>query len=262
MAFPEGQKPDESVGQGGNGEFEFVEVADVDDDVFDRLYRDVLQQAFPPSELGNLETLKAEYRPPPPGNAGTVALDGGEPVGAALGEYSTVSGVMLLSYLAVRGDMRGRGLGTKLLGRALPLWRKTFGPVATLAEVEDPRCHRAGPHGDPVARLRLYDRIGARMLPLAYLQPALNVGLPRVRGMLLICLDPELDAVPRGALLAFLDEYVIFCEGEKALRNEPEFRAQRDRILALPEDVPLWSLSRVAEVPRTEFETVLPHSEG
>jgi hypothetical protein len=170
-------------------------------------------------------------------------------VGAALGEHYGSSNVVLLAYLAVRADCRGSGIGGALLGRALPAWRERFAPAAILAEVEDPRGRGAGPHGDPVARLRFYERAGAKVLPLRYFQPSVGRGMPRVHGMYLICLDAWRQAIPKDVVIAFLDEYMEVAEGHEAATADPEYLAVRGQADAWPDEIPLWLLSRALEFP-------------
>jgi GNAT superfamily N-acetyltransferase len=225
--------------------FIFADAAGLSAEVFDRFYHEVLVPAFPPEELEDIEVVRAAHHGPDAFVPGVVALRDGDPVGGALGEYYARGNVALLAYLAVRDDTRGTGLGTALLGRALPLWRQAFMPTAILAEVEDPRARHAGPHGDPVARLRFYDRAGSKLLPVPYTQPAVGPGLPRVSGMFLICLDPDLQSIPRDALLAFLDEYM---ESMSSV-DDPDYHALRGVIESREGEIPLWPLSRVAEMP-------------
>lgn len=242
------------------GRVAFAACADVEGEVFDSFYHHVLEPAFPREELTDLETLRAEYLRPQPGFHGEIALQGREPVGGALGEYYDASGVMMLGYLAVRADVRSHGVGRALLDRLLPKWRESFRTTAILAEIEDPRHHNAGPRGDPLARVKFYDRIGAKLLPLWYFQPSLGRGLARVRGMFLICLDPELEAIPTVSLLNFLDEYIASCEGEEIKQTDPEYLALCDQVQAWSEKIPLWPLSRADEVPRSDFGGVSPHA--
>ncbi|GAA4626512.1 hypothetical protein GCM10023196_035050 [Actinoallomurus vinaceus] len=234
--------------RGPNG-IVFVDCSDVDDGVFDRTYRDVLQPAFRPAELDTLDAMRTAFRTPFPGRFGTIALRSGEPVAAALAEYDAASEVLLLGYLAVRSDQRGRGTGSALLSDSLPRWRENARPVAVLAEVEDPRCYEAGPYGDPAARLRMYERVGWRLLPVPYFQPALGQGLPRVRGLLLIGHALDGAAVPGAHLVRFLDRYLAECEGPEAVRSDAEYLALRKRIESWPGEVPLWPMSRLSEVP-------------
>ena len=250
---PGGRADTSAGGSGPSTGFAFADLADADDRIVHRFYERVLEPAFPPSELVGAEEFRIAWQSPLPGFHGTLVLEGGEPVAGALGEFSADTEIMLLSYLAVSDGMRGRGVGGRLLGNVLPRWREELRPVATLAEIEDPRFHRAGPHGDPVARVRFYDRLGCRLLPFPYFQPSLRSGQPRVRDMFLISFDADRDRVPAEPLLRYLDGYVRECEGEDAvLHGDPEYLALRAAIAAWGDSVPLWPLSRLDEVPRLD----------
>jgi len=239
----------------------FAEIQELSRDLFDRFYHTVLEPAFPPEELEDIETVRALHHQPPGAVPGLVALRAGEPVGGALGEHYRDGNIVLLAYLAVRADCRGTGIGSALLERALPSWRRLLTPAAVVAEVEDPRGRCAGPHGDPEARLRFYERAGAKVLPLRYFQPSLAPGLPRARGMFLLCLDPWRESVPRDALLAFLDEYMEAAEGPEARRADPEYLELRGELDAWPEDVPVSPLSQAAQL-LAAGELLIPENTG
>lgn len=241
----------------GRSDVTFVATTDLDGAVLTQFYRDVMEPAFPREELISLNDFVKGYQAADSVHYGTLALRGDEAVGGALGEYDPNSRLMLLAYLAIREDLRGTGLGSALLDVVLPAWRGELTPTATIAEVEDPRFHRSGPHGDPVARLRFYERLGSQLLPLSYFQPALHPNLPRVRGMFLICLDPDANGVSSAALTSFMDDYVGLCEGPETRDSDPEYRQFRDQITAWPKNVPLWPLSAAGDVPVTGYPTPL-----
>jgi GNAT superfamily N-acetyltransferase len=237
---------------GGDDKDAFVRISELDEGLFERLYHGVLGPAFPPEELEDIETARSLHYEPPPRVPGLAALRAGDPVGAALGEL--YGDIVLLAYLAVRADCRGAGIGSALLERALPSWRKLLSPAAILAEVEDPRGRSPGPHGDPAARLRFYDRAGGKVLPLRYFQPSIGGGMPRVRGMFLICLDPWRESVPKEAVLAFLDEYMQAAEGSAARTSDAEYLGLRAQADAWPGQIPLWPIARAAELPAADSQ--------
>ena len=228
----------------------YADCAAAGPELLERLYRDVLSRAFTPAELISLEEFKIEFAGQPTRYCGAMMLEDGRPVAGLIAEYSTASGVLLLGYLAVREDHRSKGIGAALLERTVPLWQERYKPVATLAEIEDPRLHPASQFGDPIARVRLYDRLGARFLPLPYFQPSLASGLPRVMGMLLISVDAHLDGVPATALTAFLDEYIETYEGTAARESDPEYLALRAEVIALGPSVPLQPLTDLIASPK------------
>ncbi|NJQ03607.1 GNAT family N-acetyltransferase [Streptomyces zingiberis] len=159
--------------------------------MLDAVYDDLLRPGFPPEEL----FLREQLRAVPAGGRGvvTVVLDGeGAPAGAAVGEVFADSGVLLLSYLAVREDMRAAGLGGRLMAEVTGGWQRRFRPAVTLTEADHPLAHAPddGPHGDPTRRLRFYHRHGGLALDVPYAQPALTRGGLRRYGMVLIRLAP------------------------------------------------------------------------
>ncbi|MEN0130362.1 MAG: hypothetical protein AAGC49_13035 [Brevundimonas sp.] len=212
-----------------------VQVAEVHDPSQLRaLHAAILVPSFPPEELESADAMGEAL------TAGTVvamvASSDDEPVGLAVGAWDPATSVLLLSYLAIGAAGRGGGVGGTLLESALAHWRARLDPLVVLAEIEDPAQHAGSPeHGDPAARERFYLRHGARRLPLAYEQPSLAPGLPRVGGMLLLALAVRPSVVaandawhlPTAPLRDFLVGYFERSEGH----------APDDAMLA-PLDVP------------------------
>ncbi|WP_328719124.1 GNAT family N-acetyltransferase [Streptomyces sp. NBC_00247] len=189
------------------------------------IYDEILHGAFIPDELISCDRLRAILRD----GLGvlTAVVDGeGRPLAAAVGEWDPGSRVLLLSYVAVRRESRSGGLGRLLMDEVRGAWQQRFRPEMTLAEIEHPAAHSGDEErGDAAARVRFYERLGARALDLPYFQPALRPGAERVYGMLLIALPPlpggggpdgPVDSAP---VRAFLTAY--FVESEGAVGTDP-----------------------------------------
>ncbi len=159
----------------------------------DRIYTDILRPSFPPDELAPLATLRAGV------TAGVVTMIAavdtfGAPHGVAVGEWSSSARVVTLNYLATAPNERSQGIGGRLLSAAISAWQRRYRPCVLLAEVERPDRHRASAqHGDPVARLRFYQRYGARALDVPHFQPMLSPETDRAYGMLLIVLHADAE---------------------------------------------------------------------
>ena len=152
---------------------------DPDDELLDRFHRDVLTVSFSPDELDDVETMAPGLR----GEGDTevlcsVAVDSdGAVLGGVVGEVFVDEQVLLLSYLAVRPDLRGRGIGTALMSTLRRVGTRTPPSGCAVGEVHDPRMWSDVPGDDPLSRLRLYERLGARVLGVPFVQPALDDGL-------------------------------------------------------------------------------------
>lgn len=210
-------------------------------EVLDVLYRDVLSDAFPPAEILPLDRLRDLVASP--AAQGWIAQVGDRVQGCAIGEWSEEHRVVLLDWLAVHRQARGEGIGGRVLEVALGHWREAYRPCLILAEVEDPAHHGSWNGVDPQARLRFYQRRGARALDLPYFQPSLSEGLPRVSGLHLMVLhadppflglDPE--TIDAGPLRSYLEFYLSECEG--VLAHDEQVNALW-RALDRPRGVPL-----------------------
>ena len=193
----------------------------------DRLYTEILQPAFPPDELCTVDSVQA-LAGAGRGLVWAALDDAGQLAGVAVGEWDPGTSVMLLSWLAVRPGLRGGGIGGPLLDAAMADWRRRYDPCLILAEVEDPeRHHGSEDTGDPVKRLRFYQRRGARALDLPYFQAALAPEKSRVRDLLLMVLhaDPSFtgdrpDTIRGPVLRTYIEAYQRVCEGAVATDEE------------------------------------------
>jgi GNAT superfamily N-acetyltransferase len=227
-----------------------IEEIDADDDqqVAD-FYRRVLAPNFRADELDTTENIAAGLK-----SGETKALVArtaeGTIVGGALGDLFPRSRVVLLSYLAVAAEGRGTGTGGLLMKALTELWGRQFSPPLLIMEVEDPRYHHSDPaFGDPVARVRFYERLGARALPVPYFQPALDPAGHRVPHLMLMVFGgtaapPGTQHVDGKLVELFLTEYIEEYEGP--VRPDD---AAAQRLLAAcrrPGGLPLL---RVSELP-------------
>lgn len=184
------------------------------------LRREVLVPNFRADEMEDEASLVAGLR------SGTTHVTvarsaAGRVVGGVVGDWFAASRVMLLSYIATLPGLRGGGIGTRLLATAMAAWSTQREPLLVVAEVEDPRHYHDTTFGDPRARLRFYDRLGARTLRLPYFQPALGVDRGRVPHLLLMvvggrAMDADPMSVDGTVVERFLTEYLEVCEGPVA----------------------------------------------
>jgi len=122
------------------------------------------------------------------------------------------SDVALITYLVVAPHARRRGVGSRLLDRAM---HELAGARAIVGEVHDP-AHA----DDPAAarkRIAWFEQRGARVLEIEYVQPDLGYGR-----------DPHLklisfrgDDVERALLDRFLDELYALTEGHRTPVRSP-----------------------------------------
>jgi GNAT superfamily N-acetyltransferase len=229
------------------------ELGDHDVELVERLYAEVLTPAFPPDELEDPWWREPEGKA---AHAPMVTIAALTPdrqvVGGIVGEWHPDPMVLVIAYLAVRDDTRGRGVGTALMEAAAHGWYRRFKPVVVLGELEDPR-HHSGGEQDPALRLRFYARLGAKVLAVPYFQPRLRPAGRRVPHLLLGVFEtrpPDASAVDATVLTQFLDEYVLACEGEAAL-GEPAIRWLRRFFTEKPE-IALLPIERYEEVPDPE----------
>jgi GNAT superfamily N-acetyltransferase len=209
-------------------------------------YRTVIVPCFAPDELQTEQELMDGLRSGRSRVLIALAEDGAM-LGGAVGDYFPRSNVMLLSYLAVPAGGRGQGVGATVLRAAKDAWTAELSPRLIVLEVEDPReFDGSAAFGDPVARVRFYERYGVRALPLPYMQPALGPATARVPGLMLMVLG-GIDVISGDGpvdgqhVAGFLEEYFEEFEGP-ARSGDTEF----DLLLAAcvrPGGLPLLTFS-------------------
>ena len=205
------------------------DLRDADESTMADFYRTVLAPNFRPDELISEQELIGGVRKGATRALAACRADG-TILGGAVGDWFERSRVVLLSYIAVRPGLRGQGIGSTLLTQAVHAWTAEFKPLLIVGEVEDPRYHHDVEFGDAPARVRLYERFGARALPLPYAQPALRRNGRRVPHLMLMVFAGAASAylseghVDGDIVERFLREYFEACEGSGS-RGDDELAA-------------------------------------
>jgi GNAT superfamily N-acetyltransferase len=128
-------------------------------------------------------------------------------VGGIVWERYPKSGCVFLTYMVVAPAARRRGLGQALLGHARAAFDDAGGAALVLGEVADPR---AVDDPDAWSRLERFERWGARVLDVRYVQPDLGFG--RDRHLLLVAFDPP-PRVDGARVRAWVEELYDVVEG-------------------------------------------------
>lgn len=199
-----------------------------DPGLVERAYDAVLAPSFGPDEL----VPRDRYVDDVSAAAVIVALHGDDVVGAGVSEASPDGTVGLLSHLATHPDCRGTGVGGRMLATLQARW--SDGPAVVLGEVHDPRRWPEGPGEQPTARLRFYERCGARLLGVPWVQPPLWEGGGSVPGMLLLVMGGrDADApVPARWIREWMTAYY---ESGGAGPDDPTLVALLTRVAAADE---------------------------
>ena len=229
---------------------------DDDGDLLDRFHREVLMTSFSADELDHLDVMARGLRGE--GEAQTlasVALGPGDALlGGVVGELYRSEHVLLLAYLAVRPELRGRGIGTALLEHVATQWYANPGVSLAVGEVHDPRRWSETGGEDAVSRLRFYERLGARVLDVPFVQPALDSRRARIEGFLLLAMyaGPEAvvstgdgESVRADLVGRFVRHYYEVAEGVREPRDP-----QLVRLLGAIEGRPAIRLLPLAEYER------------
>lgn len=174
-------------------------------------------------------------------------------VAAAVFVNIRAASAVVLRQMAIREDLRRTGLGTELYHGFIAALEETEQPSLVLAEVQHPDHHEPHPrHGDPLSRLRFYDRFDALILDVPYYQPALAAGLQPVYGLLLLALYVRPDLI--NPARTFLDppENLLFALRSLLYADGDPDEAAAAKLLAAA------SVSRVRLLPTSEYAQVTP----
>lgn len=179
--------------------------------------------------------------------------DSDDIVAAAVFVNIRAASAVVLRQMATREDLRGTGLGTELYHAFLQTLEETEQPSLVLAEVQHPDHHEAHPrHGDPLSRLRFYDRFDALIIDVPYYQPALTEGLKPVYGLLLLALYVRPDLINPARTYLDPPENLLFALRSLLYADGDPDDAAAAKLLAAA------SRNRVRLLPTSEYAQVTP----
>ena len=147
-----------------------------------------------------------------------------------------------------------------------PRWYAHPAVLLAVAEVHDPRPWSGVAGDDPLGRLRLYERLGARLLGVPFIQPALGPNGARVPGFLLLAfhVDPSVEvehdgesAVHSDIVGRFVRRYYETAEGITA-----PYDSQLAELLRRIEDHATIRLLPLAEYERVALLAGPPERNG
>lgn len=185
-------------------------------DLLHQAYTAVFEPTFPPQELGPFESIASGWENSQ--SRAWVALDNESVIGAAMCDVHEDTRTALLTYLALAPGRRGGGVGSALYQQVIDWVNDDDDTDLLFGEFEHPSVHVGSESaGDPKARLRFYERLGAHGLALPYFQPSIH-GAGRVPGFILGVLAASgsvqrENGVDSAPVRGFLEANLVMNEG-------------------------------------------------
>lgn len=174
-----------------------------------------------------------------PGSFILLDMNGEAVRGGAVYDWYSECCALELIYIVVDKSERNLGIGKSLFTGAMPMIQEYLGGKvnSVFFESEDPgktalsRCPMS-----PVQRLRIYDRWGAKRVPIDYVQPPLSKQQGPAENLMLFCLPQgESATIQKTALSKFLTD---FYAGLDAKDND-NLQRMKDQLSKLPDSINL-----------------------
>lgn len=176
-----------------------------------KFQQDIVEQCFPQEDAGTLEELMADVEADD--CAVIVAKENNEILGGVVVSHywSTGKKVMLISWLAVHENHRGRNVGTLLIEEAMSYARKN-GALILLGQVENPDIFKESrsAYGNPTKRVKFYSRFDCQRLEVPCYIPAFYDHQEPVVGIMLTLFP--LSEEQKMATELYLPELSVFVE--------------------------------------------------
>jgi hypothetical protein len=221
---------------------EIIDLWDVNEPLLlEQAYNELLIPAFPSTdEREPLESLKArlENKPPPPQPKTHVLLWGcdwqqaneSRVNGVLIYEVYRRSNLGLITYMAVREELRGLGIGREIFRQAQRRFNRDQPGSCLLAEVHNPKMVIAEAETmNPIERLRFFGSLGGKLIPFQYVQPPLSHQGKKVNSFLLLAF-PRCDKLLNAKkLILFLEEFYEALSIDRPWMN-PDFKSMVDEL--------------------------------
>ena len=186
-----------------------------------RAYHDIYEPAFPiEDERDPLDKIESRLRNPVNGVKRVILLAGknlkdpdpekAELAAIGIAYYYSSTGAGLLAYNAVSPDLQGGGFGKMMVqGRIKGLLELAAEGgqelQSVIIEVNNPAVVRPEDDSmDPAKRIALFEKWGAKQIPVDYVQPPLGKGLEKSRNSLLMAYPVNGSYPDAGQVGAFV----------------------------------------------------------
>lgn len=231
-----------------------------------RAYNDVYIPAFPiADERESIEAWMANYKNPVK-NAEIVIIIAGENLdnhrhavikGMSVGYYYPSGDAGLMAYVAIDPKYRSEGLGhvmvearKQALLNAAKRHGKSLGGV--FLECNDPtKVKPEDDSFDPATRIKIFQKWGAEIIPIDYVQPSLSVGDAKSDYMNLLAYPhPTTGKYPTpGEIHGFIYGIYKACAKYSGVlpEQDADYKAIKAQIDAMPQGIPFSKRNPAAE---------------
>jgi GNAT superfamily N-acetyltransferase len=124
-------------------------------------------------------------------------------------EFDRLQGIWL-DYMAIDNQYRGSGYGA-LLFKKLTKWKQNGFSVEIFIEVEMPEENEGFTRENQLRRIRFYERLGAKRLPIPYQLPTRDGGLPMY---LYFWPSPDVELLPKELIKEAISEVFSYIHSD------------------------------------------------
>lgn len=189
--------------------------------------KELYEISFPPAERHDFSRIcQAEEEQDDPGRPRVLAaLNGDLLVGLSIFKHLAEVSLGYLWYLCVRESTRGSGIGRRLYNRTLEALIEStqgYGLKGLIFEVGRLDSEPHPIYGDPIRRIRFYERLGARLiLGYDYCQPPIPPHGPVPLQLMFHPLGLQPSECTEGELVRIVADFLRYGQGMEEAVVEP-----------------------------------------